>query len=73
MHQTFLIGVFMGVNPGGDGGDIPPWFWEGGDGQCFHPPLEMNEALAHLMYQHGKVQLQLFFDGLSVDFHHSTC
>ena len=30
------------------GGYIPPWFWEGGDGQCFHPPLEMNEALSHL-------------------------
>ena len=41
----------MGVNPGGrDGGGIyPPWFWEGGDGQCFHPPLEMIEALAHLI------------------------
>ena len=43
----------MGVNPGGGmGGYIPPWFWEGGDGQCFHPPLEMTEALA----QHGKVR-----------------
>ena len=30
------------------GGYIPPCFWEGGDGQCFHPPpLEMNEALAY--------------------------
>ena len=50
-------------------GDIPlPCFWEGGDGQCFHPPLEMTEALPHLIYQHGKVQLQLLFDGLSLIF-----
>ena len=35
---------------GGWEGYIPPCFWEGGDGQCFHPPLEMNEALAHLNY-----------------------
>ena len=46
----------------------PPVFGKGGGGQCFHPPLEMNEALAHLIYQHGKVQLQLFFDGLSLIF-----
>ena len=40
----------MGINPGGMAGHIPPWFWEGEDGLCFHPPpLEMNEALAYLM------------------------
>ena len=32
---------------GGWGGYIPPWFWEGGDDQCFHSPLEMNEAQTH--------------------------
>ena len=41
----------MGFNPGGNGGgwDISPPGLGRGDGQCFHPPLEMDEALAHLI------------------------
>ena len=60
-------------NSGGMGGYIPPRFWEGGDGQCFHPPPgnEWSSGISYvncLIYQHGKVWIQLFFDGLSLIF-----
>ena len=55
----------MGFNHGEGGGIYPPNFWEGGDGQCFHPPLEMNEALAHLSISIGKFNYNYFL----MDFH----
>ena len=46
---TCLLGTSMGVNPGGDGGIYPPLFLGRGDGECFHPPLEITEIVAQLI------------------------
>ena len=51
--------TYMGVNPGGMGGYIPPLVLGRGGWSMLSSPLEMNEALAYLtritLSKHGKI------------------
>ena len=60
----------MGVNPGGDGGLYPPpGFGKGGMVNAIIP-LEMSEALAHLICME-KFDYN-FVRWIFINFHHST-